>query len=158
MDIFNKIGNVASETYKITAEKTSKIAKEAKIKMKMNELKSKINDIYEVIGKLVYEKHTTEGDVCVKEKVEQYCKEIDEYSKQIENYRMELLNLKDKKQCENCYIEMEIDAKFCPNCGQKQPEIEVKEAEIIEENNDNTDANENKDDTENNEDNENNEN
>ena len=57
MDFFNKLGNIASKTYKNASQKTGEIAKEAKIKMKMNENKSKINDLYEEIGKIVYQKH-----------------------------------------------------------------------------------------------------
>ena len=55
MDFFDKLGKKASETYKGAAEKTSKIAKETKLKMAINENKSKINDLYEEIGKKIYE-------------------------------------------------------------------------------------------------------
>lgn len=135
MDLFDKIGNVASETYKFTAEKTSKIAKEAKIKMKINECKSKIDDLYEEIGKIVYQKHIREEDINIEEDIEEYCTQIDSLSKTIEENRMELLNLKSKKQCEKCFSEIEINNKFCPNCGEKQEEKqpEVKEVEIIHE-------------------------
>lgn len=51
MEIFDKIGKKASEAYKMTADKTGKIAKETKLKLRMNELKSQVNDIYEEIGK-----------------------------------------------------------------------------------------------------------
>ena len=57
MEFFDKLGKKASETYKATAEKTSKVAKEAKLKLKINELKSDVSDLYEEIGKKVYEKH-----------------------------------------------------------------------------------------------------
>ena len=136
MDLFDKIGNVASETYKFTAEKTSKIAKEAKIKMKINECKSKISDLYEEIGKIVYQKHLREEEMDIREDIQEYCMQIDSLSKTIEESRMELLNLKDKKQCEECFAEIEISSKFCPNCGAKQPneKQDVKEAEIIQEN------------------------
>ncbi|MEI3402045.1 MAG: hypothetical protein V8R51_06970 [Clostridia bacterium] len=40
-----------------TAGKTGKPAKEAKLRTKINENKSDINDIYKEIGKKVYEKH-----------------------------------------------------------------------------------------------------
>ena len=42
MEFLNKIGNIASETYKKTSKKTGDLAKEAKIRMKMNEDKGKI--------------------------------------------------------------------------------------------------------------------
>ena len=41
--------------------------------------------------------------------------------------------LKDKKQCQKCYKEIEKDAKFCPNCGEKQTEEPTKEVEVLEE-------------------------
>ena len=56
MEILEKIGDAASKTYKFTAEKTSKIAKETKIKMQINEYKGDIKDIYIEIGEYVYEK------------------------------------------------------------------------------------------------------
>ena len=46
MEFFDKLTKKATETYKGAAEKTSKLAKEAKLKMKINENKSKIKDIY----------------------------------------------------------------------------------------------------------------
>ena len=63
MDFFDKLGKKASETYKGAAEKTSKIAKETKLKMAINENKSKINDLYEEIGKKIYENHVREEKV-----------------------------------------------------------------------------------------------
>ena len=57
MEFFDKLTKKASETYKGAAEKTSKLAKEAKLKLKINENKSKINDLYQEIGKKVYQKN-----------------------------------------------------------------------------------------------------
>ena len=34
MDFFNQLGKKATEAYKVTADKTGKIAKEAKLKLK----------------------------------------------------------------------------------------------------------------------------
>ena len=56
MGFFNDIG-------KKTSEATSKIAKETKLKMKINENKGKIKELYEEIGKKVYEKHVREENV-----------------------------------------------------------------------------------------------
>ena len=46
MGIFNKIGEKASEAYGVTAKKTGELAKEAKLRLKINECKSDINDLY----------------------------------------------------------------------------------------------------------------
>ena len=39
MEFFDKLGKKASEAYKVTADKTGKIAKEAKLKMKNGRFK-----------------------------------------------------------------------------------------------------------------------
>ena len=77
MDFFDKLGKKASATYKGAAEKTGKIAKETKIKMAMNENKSKINDLYKEIGKKVYEKHVREEEINIDNSLLEECMKID---------------------------------------------------------------------------------
>lgn len=131
MDLFDKIGKKASEAYKATADKTGKLAKEAKIKMKMNELKSEIEDLYNEIGKKVYEKHVLDENINIKSDLEEECIKIDVLSAEIDNNLKECLELKDKKQCEKCFIQIDKEANFCPNCGSKQEKEPAKEVEII---------------------------
>ena len=144
MGFFDNIGKKASAAYDATAEKTSKIAKEAKLRMKMNENKSEINNIYKEIGKKVYEKHVANENIDIKTELEEECTKIDVLSAEIETCLKSILELKEKKQCEQCHTEIDLDATFCPKCGAKQPEIEVKEAEVVGvENDDNNDNNNN---------------
>ena len=70
MEFFDKLGKKASQAAKVTADKTGKIAKETKLKFKIGELKTQINDIYEEIGKKVYEKHVREEDISIKKDLE----------------------------------------------------------------------------------------
>lgn len=133
MDFFDKLGKKATEAYKVTADKTGKIAKETKLKFRMGELKSKIEDIYEEIGKKVYEKHVAGEEVSIENNLIEECKKIDEMSNEIESIRQECLELKDKKQCPKCFKEMDKDMKFCPECGAKQEDRNpAKEVEVIE--------------------------
>lgn len=136
MEFFDKLGKKASEAYRITADKTGKIAKETKLKLKIGDLKSKINDIYEEIGKKVYEKHVKKEEISIQKDLEEECTKIDVMSDEIESLLKECLDLKDKKQCPKCYTEIEKDVKFCPNCGAKQEENEAKEVEVLETQND----------------------
>lgn len=136
MEFFDKLGKKASEAYKVTADKTGKLAKEAKLRMKMGELKSEINDIYEEIGKKIYENHVKEEKEDISSLIEDECTKIDCLSDEIESILKECLKLKDKGQCPNCYAEIEKDVKFCPKCGTKQEEQQeeqAKEVEIVEE-------------------------
>lgn len=152
MEFFDKLTKKATETYKGAAEKTSKIAKEAKLKMKINENKSKINDLYEEIGKKVYQKHTTTEDICIKKDLEEECAKIDILSAEIEKYHKEILELSDLKLCIKCKESMDKNAKFCPKCGEEQPEIEeahAMEVEVVEENNSEEKSNKSVEETEN---------
>lgn len=122
MDFFEKIGKKAEEAYKVTADKTGKIAKETKLKIEMGKLKTKIDGYYEEIGKVVYEHHQKNEDVN-KEKIDELCSEIDSLSDKIYVMEKECLDLKEKKQCKNCFKEIERNSKYCPNCGAEQDEM-----------------------------------
>lgn len=139
MEFFNKLGKKASEAYKVTADKTGKLAKEAKLRMKISELKNEINDIYEEIGKAIYQNHVREEKQDISKELEEKCIKIDCLGDEIEANLKECLELKDKKRCQNCYMEIEKDVKFCPECGTKQDDNEepAKEVEIVTENNNN---------------------
>jgi len=133
MGFFDNLGKKASKAYDVTAEKTSKLAKEAKLRMKMNENKSDINDLYKEIGRKIYEKHVREENIDIKSELEEECTKIDVLSAEIETCLKSILELKDKKQCEKCHAEIELNNKFCPKCGAEQPGAEVLDAEIVKE-------------------------
>ena len=133
MDFLNKLGDLANKAGK----KTGDFTKEAKIKMKMSDNKSKIEDLYKKIGKAIYQEHI-DIEESKKEEIADCCIKIDELSKEIENYQDEIRKLKNKRVCEKCFTEIDMNVKYCPNCGAEQPEPpkeEVMEAEIVEEDN-----------------------
>lgn len=130
-----------SDLGKKTTETTGKIAKETKLKMKINDNKGKITDIYEEIGKKVYEKHLREENIDIKTELEEECTKIDVLSAEIETCLKSILELKEKKQCEQCHAEIDLNDAFCSKCGAKQPEIEVKDAEVIKDELENADIN-----------------
>ena len=131
MDFLNKIGKKVSQTYDATAEKTSKIAKEAKLRMKINENKSDIKELYTEFGKKVYENHVREENIDIQKDLEEECTKIDVVSSEIETCLKSILELKERKQCPKCHSEIGLDAVFCPNCGEKQTDVETKETEDI---------------------------
>lgn len=124
MGFFNELG-------KKTTEATSKITKETKLKLKINESKNKISDLYEEIGKKIYEKHVREENISIKEELQEECEKIDNLSKEIEEARREILKLNNKRQCPECYAEIEKDAAFCSKCGHKLEAIEVVKPEKV---------------------------
>ena len=124
MGFFNEIGKKASEA-------TSKITKETKLKLKINDNKNKISDIYEEIGKKVYEKHVREQKIDIKEELQEECSKIDVLSKEIEEARKEILRLNNKRQCPECYAEIEKEAVYCSKCGQKLENVEIIEPKMV---------------------------
>ena len=131
MGFFDNLSKKASSVYDATAEKTGKLAKEAKLRMKINENKSDINDLYKEIGRKVYEKHVREENIENKTELEEECTKIDVLSAEIETCLKSILELKEKKQCEKCHAEIDLKDGFCPKCGAKQPGVEVLNAEVI---------------------------
>ena len=113
MGFFSDLGKKTSET-------AGKISKEAKLKLKINDNKSKIKDFYAEIGKKVYEKHLKEENISIKDDLLVECTHIDELSKEIEEARLEILHLNNKRICSKCSAEIEKNAQFCPKCGEKQ--------------------------------------
>lgn len=129
MDFFDKLGKKASEAYKVTAEKTSKLTKEAKLKMKNSENKSAIDDLYKEIGKKVYEKHVRNENINIKKELEEECTKIDVLAAEIEANLNECLELRDKVKCEKCSTLVDKSSKFCPECGAKIEVVEVADSE-----------------------------
>ena len=142
MGFFNNLGKKASEAYKVTADKTSKIAKETKLRMQVADYKSQINDLYKEIGEVVYKKHSEDSKNSITKELEEKCTKIDELSAQIDANLKECLKLKDKRTCPKCSSEVDKNVQFCPNCGEKlEPIVEekteeepAKEAEVVENN------------------------
>ena len=136
MEFFDKLGKKATEAYKITADKTGKIAKETKLKLRMSQLRTKVSDLYEEIGKKVYEEHLREDEDAkrdIKQELEELSIKIDVLSDEIEDLLRQCLELRDKKQCKVCYVEMDKEYKYCPNCGAKQDDNETIKDESYEE-------------------------
>lgn len=120
-----------SDITKKTSEATGKIAKETKLKLKISENKSKIEDIYEEIGKKVYEKHIREEAIDIKKDLEEECAKIDTLAKEIESARLEILELNKKTLCKKCAAEVEQEATFCPKCGERLSEEPTKKEEAV---------------------------
>lgn len=130
MEFFEKLGKKASETYKTAAEKTNKIASDTKLRLKISENKAKIDDIYTEIGKKVYQKFVLDGDLNIKDDIKEELEKIKQLTNEIEDCEKQRLELSDMRQCPNCKNKIDKDAKFCPNCGAEQPEVNEEEIEV----------------------------
>lgn len=115
--VMSKIGKTAINTYRYAAQGAGKIARELKLKAQMSNDKAQIKEIYENIGKNIYEKYLLREKIDIEAELAQDCTMIDILANEVEDIREELLSLKDLKQCPRCYYEIDVDYHFCPNCG-----------------------------------------
>ena len=81
----------------------------------------------------IYERHTTKGEIQIEKDLEEELTKIDILSAEIETCLKEIMKLKNKKQCEKCFAEIDLDAKFCGNCGAEQNGGKVQEETTLEE-------------------------
>ena len=121
-NVMNKLSKTAMQTYRNAAEATNRITREIKLKANMADNKSQINDLYEKIGKKVYEKYLLKENIDMQNDFGNDCSMIDVLANEVEDFRMQLLNLKDLKQCKNCHSEIDLEFRYCPNCGFEQQE------------------------------------
>ena len=142
MDFFSKLGKKATETYQITKEKATIISEELKLKGKISGAKEDIEDLYKEIGKKVFEEVKSGKDV-IKEEIIDKIEKISELEDKIKKLECQILALKKIKKCNECGMELELDAEFCSKCGKKQEKTEqveiheevsqdAKEADVIE--------------------------
>ncbi len=114
--------NFFYELAKKTTEKTTNVGRKTNLKIKIAEDKMKIEDLYEEIGKKIYENHVRENKVDDEKIIREYCFKIDLISKEIEEARKEILELNNMKMCKKCFAQIEVDDMFCCKCGEKQTE------------------------------------
>ncbi len=114
--------NIDFDAIKKNITKTAKKAKRfsentfetAKLKLKLSDLNSDINDKYTKIGKLVYESDENSGNT---EQIEKLCSEIHELNVRIDSINETLSELSDSKMCPECDSNVKKEFEFCPKCG-----------------------------------------
>ena len=124
-EISKKVGDTASNTYNTVADKSGKLIEETKLKISISEKQTDIDEIYEEMGKAVYNLYKADEDVG-KEFTKQ-CKKIDKLNDEINNMNTKILYNKGLRTCSSCGEVITLDSKFCTNCGEKQKTFKLKE-------------------------------
>ncbi|MEG2310370.1 MAG: zinc ribbon domain-containing protein [Clostridia bacterium] len=124
-EISRKVGDAATDTYNTVADKSGKFIEDTKFKMSISDKETKVNEIYEVIGKTVYDSYKQGedvGHVFTKE-----AKKVDKLFNEIDEMKTKVLYNKGLKICCNCGEMISFEAQFCSNCGEKQKKVKIKE-------------------------------
>ena len=113
--MFEKISEKATDVGMKTVRYTGNFTRQIKLKLQMEDKKGQIEDMYLRIGEKVYREYVLGEEV--PEELVSACEELDKLAEEVEFCRMEILKLKDKKQCSECHREINASYKFCPVCG-----------------------------------------
>ena len=133
MGFFDNLSKKATETYKNTTDKTSRMAREMKLKSYINENKNKIEKVYTEIGRKVHEMYVRGNTDEIREHIKPELEEIEAITKKIDNMNNEIRAINNIKLCDKCFAEIGLNAKFCPQCGAVQEEkVEVVDNKAIE--------------------------
>lgn len=128
-EISKKAGKVATDTYNTVADKSGKFLEEAKSRISISDMEKEIDKMYESMGITIYENYKKGEDVG--KSFTKECKKIDKLNKEIEELNKKILFNKGLRECENCDEKISIDAIFCPNCGEKQKPVKIKETKKV---------------------------
>lgn len=112
----NEIKKTLTKAVKKTKETSGTVVEIAKLKYKLAELKSDIDEKFKNIGKFVYNAGEDED---ITEKLKELCLEIAELSQKKDDMQENLNELTNKKLCPGCNTKFEKEFGFCPKCGYK---------------------------------------
>lgn len=124
-EISKIVGNTASNTYNTVADKSGKLIEETKLKLAISDKEANTDEIYQEMGKTVYDMYKNGedvGKVFTKE-----CKRIDKNNSEIDEMNTRILYNKGLRVCSTCGEMITITSTFCMNCGEKQKQVKIKE-------------------------------
>ena len=111
-DIVERIKTAVSSTTKKAVKISSDAIDFTKLKLKIAEVNSKLDDKYAQIGLAVYE-GSDEADI------EVICDDIKALRDEVEEYKLKLAEFKNQKTCPECQTVCDKDDVFCKGCGAK---------------------------------------
>ena len=114
----NDIKRGFSKAAQKTKETSETVMEIAKLKYKLVEINSDIEDNYKKIGKLVY---NAAEDEDITENLKELCDEITSLTEKRDDMQENFNELVNKKQCPKCGMKLDKDFEFCPKCGRRLP-------------------------------------
>jgi RNA polymerase subunit RPABC4/transcription elongation factor Spt4 len=124
-EISKIVGKTASDTYNTVASKSGKLIEDTKTKIAVGDKEEEIKQIYEAMGKTVYDSYKTGEDVG--KAFTKESKKIEKIEKDIADMKTKMLFNKDLRECSNCGEIISISSVYCQNCGDKQKTVKLKE-------------------------------
>ncbi len=130
---FDAIKRNASDVANKAAKKTNDLTALAKLNVSVKNLESKLDGVYEEIGRLFYNAERNGEDYT--SDIAAMIMKADKFQAEIEATKKQINSLRKVVVCEGCGNEISDEAAYCSHCGTKQvkPEPEVVVEETAEE-------------------------
>ena len=139
-DFLKRLKKEINKGITVVSVKSKELVDTAKINNQIEELTDKCNQTLMEIGQLVYQMSLANGETVdavddeaanQETQIAAKCQLVTELNQQIEEKELELKKLKSDTQetlgkaiCESCGAAMEVDTKFCSNCGARMVKVE----------------------------------
>lgn len=128
-EISKKVGDTATNTYNSVADKSGKLIEETKLKIAISDKEADIDEVYEEMGKAVYDLY--KGGEDVGKEFTKLSKKIDKLNDEIKDMNTKILYNKSLRTCATCGEVIALNSKFCTNCGEKQKAVKIKEEKKV---------------------------
>lgn len=122
MSGFDDFKGMAKDVSQAVGRRSSELVEVSKLKISATQLKTKIRNKYEKLGKDVYEavrSNNEETDFIL-----DYVDEIQELKSELHTINNKINTILGNKPCPNCKKVNKKNVRFCADCGQELEEIE----------------------------------
>lgn len=116
MSFFENVTKKVGEAAQAAAKKSNELLEVTKTNMAIGSEEDKIKEILLQVGKKVYEKYSTTGEVS--DDYKGFMEQIQAHENTILELKQKVLDLKNVKLCA-CGAEVDSNSAFCPKCGSK---------------------------------------
>ena len=117
MDFTEKISSNFLKLKKTVIKGTNKVVEASKLTLNLSEKKSTLKEIYEEIGRKVY--NLGNEEIVEQLVVSSEISEITRLKEEIENLEEQLAKIKNKQKCPNCGSNIGSSDAYCKVCGSK---------------------------------------
>lgn len=129
-DSVSKAKDSAEKIAREVAKRTSNTITHTKLSFSMNEVQSKIKDIYAEIGKELYAKYLNGEET--DESIHDSFAQIDKLMDEIEIINSKIAELKNSVKCPECSTFNSAEAGFCSHCGASLDNAPSVDEDIVE--------------------------
>ncbi len=119
MDFWNDLSKTIYNAADYTVKGTEKLTGIAKLKYKINALKTKLDLYYKSIGELKYSEH--HGENVTDDMYASLFAQIEKLTSELKALEKQLADLRDYAACSQCGYRVQRGLAFCPKCGEKLP-------------------------------------